>query len=481
VARSGRRTRRRDHQPVDAGEIPSLFRERMAALLGAAESERLLAAMPRTEAGLRVNTLRRSVPEALELIGEPLEPLAFPPEGFRVPGDSRPGRSPLHAAGLFYLQDPAAMAVGALMDPRPGALVADLAAAPGGKSTHLAARMENRGFLLANDVHPGRARELAGNLERLGVRNAAVTIEEVPRLAARLPRVFDHVLLDAPCSGEAMFCESEAARRSWSPAAVQGCARRQVELLVAAAAMVAPGGRLVYSTCTFSPEEDEQVVAAFLRANPVFELVPAARVPGARPGHPAWGGEPLLPELRHTVRLWPHQAAGAGHFIAILQRTGGDRVQPVNSPESPAAASGDPAARLFQAFADETLVAPHPGEGELVRQGDELFLRPAPAPPLGGIRTLRPGLWLGGVGRGRFEPAHALAMALRPDQAVRQIDLADDPSAAHAYLRGEVLRTGEGEDGWTLVTLHGLPLGWAKRVGTALKNHLPRGLRTLSS
>ncbi|CAN5817996.1 16S rRNA (cytosine(1407)-C(5))-methyltransferase RsmF [soil metagenome] len=440
------------------------------------ETDVFLAAMREEVGGLRVNTLRASVERAREILPFQVEPLTYPREGFRYPSDLRPGRHPHHAAGLFYLQDPAAMVVGGLLDPRPGERVADLSAAPGGKATHLAARMGDSGFLLANDINAGRARELAGNLERCGVRNAVVTMESVERLADRLSGWFDRVLLDAPCSGEAMFCKSDAARSGWSEGAVAGCARRQEQLLSAAARLVRPGGLLVYSTCTFSAEEDERVIAVFLAAHPHFRMEEPPSIPGASPGRPEWV-EPSLSraDLRHAVRLWPHRFPGAGHFIALLRRGAGDEIQlpPAAEPE-PLPGQVSLLEQFRRAHLKEECELPR----ALTLRGSELFSVAAGAPTLHGVRVFRPGWWLGTLHRDRFEPAHALAMGLKPEHARDVLDLSADDVRVHSFLRGETLHS-QGDQGWVLITTDGLPLGWGKRVGFTTKNHLPKGLRTM--
>jgi NOL1/NOP2/sun family putative RNA methylase len=463
---------------MSGGEAEAIFPEAFAArieeLLGD-EARALLAALAAPPQGLRVNTLRLTPERFREISPLDLRPLAFPPAGFVVEGDARPGRHPHHAAGLYYLQDPGAMAVGALVAPRPGQRVLDLAAAPGGKATHLAALMEDRGLLVANDVHAGRARELAGNLERIGATNAVVTNETAGRLAERLGAAFDRVLLDAPCSGESMFSKSEAARREWSRDAVLGCARRQGDLLDEAARLVRPGGLLVYSTCTFSPEEDEGAVAGFIERHPEFEVVELTAVPGGSPGRTEWVGHGAgaRPELSRTLRLWPHRAEGAGHFVAGLRRSGAGEES--RWPADGAAQAPGEAARLLADFLRRSL-GMEPPEGALVLRGSELFCLPEGAPPLGGLRVTRPGWWLGTVHRDRFEPAHALAMAPAASRAPDALDLRSNDPAVAAYLRGEPLRAA-GRPGWVAVRVDGFPLGWGKRVGETVKNHYPKGLR----
>ena len=455
-----------------AAAFPPEFRARIAELLGP-ETDGFLEALGAPDVGLRVNTLRISAQGFREASPFELEPLPYPDAGFRVLAGPRPGRHPFHDAGLYYLQDPGAMVVGAVVDARPGERVLDLAAAPGGKATQLAAGMRGRGLLVANDVSPARARELANNLERCGVRNAVVLAESAERLRDRFGASFDRVLLDAPCSGESMFHKSEAARADWSPAAVQGCARRQEDLASTAADLVRPGGLLVYSTCTFAPEENEGVVAAFLRARPDFALAELPAVPGAEPGRADWLPDGAAPaDLGRTMRLWPHRVPGAGHFVAGFRRVDGTDGEappewvPLASPQS---------AELYEAFRRDALEE-GAAASRLLEWGSELYRLPELAPDLRGLRVIRPGWWLGTPARGRFEPSHALALGLAGSDALRTLELGPESAAVESYLRGETLASAGGA-GWVLVTVAGHALGWGKRVGATVKNHFPKGLR----
>jgi 16S rRNA C967 or C1407 C5-methylase (RsmB/RsmF family)/NOL1/NOP2/fmu family ribosome biogenesis protein len=467
--------------------LPPAFLKRMQGLLGAEYPAFLASYDAPASNGLRVNTLKltpaqfRSLWSDTALAPFSLAPLPWAAEGFLIPGEAEPGKHPYHAAGLYYLQDPSAMAVGELLDPQPGERVLDLSAAPGGKATHLAARMGNQGLLVANEIHGRRVWDLAENLERWGARHAAIINESPERLAERFAGFFDRVLLDAPCSGEGMFRKGDAARREWEPALVAGCALRQSAILEDAAAMVRPGGVLGYSTCTFAPDEDEGSIARFLREHPDFALIEPPARPGMSRGRPEWlagmtdEGNPLpaLPELRRAVRLWPHLAPGEGHFIAIMRRNE-DAAAERTHPWRPARLAPT-VERAYRAFVEENLTAA-PDERRLALVGSYLYALPPDLPDLTGLRFIHPGWWLGTIKKDRFEPSHALALGLTLSDAARCVDLPPDSAEVSAFLRGESFSSA-GEDGWMLVGVSGFPLGWGKRVRGVVKSHYPRGLR----
>ena len=427
--------------------LPEAFLERMKHQLGE-EYEDFLGSLERPRAvALRFNPLKGQAP-ALPFVGDPVP---WEPEGFYYDPDSRPGLHIYHEAGVYYLQEASAMAPVALLDPQPGEKICDLCSAPGGKTTQIAGRMMGRGFLLCNEYSPKRAKILSRNIERMAVANALVTNEPTDRLAARFPGFFDQVLVDAPCSGEGMFRKEEAAVTDWSQETVEMCARRQAEILHNAAQMVRPGGRLVYSTCTFAPEEDELAVAAFLESHPDFEpevIETPWFVPAPNGGH----------------RLWPHKLLGEGHFAAVLKKTAGEVG---NVPTL----SGEKLPKEWLAFAKELGIQLPPGKA--VSFGTNLFWIPEETPDLKKLKVLRPGLELGEVKKGRFEPAHALALWLK-DCASTVSYPADSPEMK-AYLHGEVLPCSL--QGWCLVKAGDFSIGWGKGDKIQLKNHYPKGLR----
>ena len=427
--------------------LPEAFLERMKVQLGE-EFPAFLNSLERPRAvALRFNPLKGEKPE-LPFVGESVP---WEPAGYYYDPESRPGLHPFHEAGVYYLQEASAMAPVALLDPKPGEKICDLCAAPGGKTTQIAGRMMGEGFLLCNEINPKRAKILSRNIERMGVSNALVTNEHPGRLAERFAGFFDRVLIDAPCSGEGMFRKEEAAVTDWSQETVEMCARRQAEILHSGAAMVRGGGRLVYSTCTFAPEEDELAVEAFLRSHPDFTLE-------------AVDGRWFESKTPGMYRMWPHKLLGEGHFAAVLWKNEAEE-SPLTPPKS------EKLPKEWISFAKElNLQLP---EGRAVRFGQSLYWAPAEMPDIARLKVLRPGLELGTVKKDRFEPAHALALWLGSCAKIQ--DLSAESHEIAAYMHGEVVPSAQ--KGWCLVTVDGYSLGWGKGDGKVLKNHYPKGLR----
>ena len=427
--------------------LPEDFLKRMEKQLGE-EYPAFLDSFTRPRAvALRFNPLKGKTPE-MPFVGQnvPWEPL-----GFYYDPEARPGLHPYHEAGVYYLQEASAMAPVSMLDPQVGEWVCDLCAAPGGKTTQIAGRLQGEGFLLCNEIHPKRAKILSRNIERLGIANALVTNETPQRLAEKYSGLFDKVLVDAPCSGEGMFRKEEAAIEDWSLETVQMCAKRQAEILESAAMLLRSGGRLVYSTCTFAPEENEQVIEAFLQAHPDFsaEDVPSAYFTSAGQGQ---------------FRLWPHKLLGEGHFLAVLRKDG--EAEPARKIEKAA-----PLPALWQDFAKEQKI--QLPEGRTVLFGQSLYWAPAQMPDIQGVRVLRPGLELGEMKKDRFVPAHALALWLQ--SANVEQSYAPDSDEMQKYLHGEAVPSKQ--RGWCLVKAGEYSIGWGKGDGNVLKNHYPKGLR----
>lgn len=428
--------------------LPEAFLIRMQEQLGE-EYPAFLESLERPRAvALRFNPLKGEAP-TLPFVGENVP---WEPRGYYYDPASRPGLHVYHEAGVYYLQEASAMAPVFLLDPQPGEKICDLCAAPGGKTTQIAGRMAGEGFLLCNEINPKRAKILSRNMERMAVANALVTNEHPQRLAEKYPGFFDRVLVDAPCSGEGMFRKEEAAVTDWSPETVEMCARRQAEILHSAAQLVRPGGRLVYSTCTFAPQEDEQAVAAFLNAHPEFtpENVDAP-----------W----FVPVENGSHRMWPHKLLGEGHFAAVLRKA-----EEEEAPDLPIP-SGEKLPKQWLTFAKELGI--QLPTGKALTFGQTLYWAPEDMPDIQRLKVLRPGLELGTVKKDRFEPAHALALWLRDCENVQSYD--PEGQEIKDYLHGEVVPSDK--KGWCLVKAGDYSIGWGKGDGRVLKNHYPKGLR----
>lgn len=420
--------------------LPQAFVSRMSRELGA-EADDFFASYgaPATK-GIRVNTLKTTTDNFKKISPFALEPVPWEHNGFYVQ-DEKPGKTVLHAAGVYYVQEPSAMCAAPLLDVRPGERVLDLCSAPGGKGTQLAQAMDGKGVIYLNEINFPRAKILSSNVERLGIRNAVVTCAAPQRLAEIFVGYFDKILVDAPCSGEGMFRKDPLAISEWSEQNVGMCAARQAEILNCAAGMLAPGGLMVYSTCTFSRRENEEQTGSFLASHGNFGLI-------------------------EEHRLWPHKVRGEGHYAALLKKTDGDfsdvkYIKP--HPERQALA-------LYNDFASSRLKIKF---GNIHSVGDRLYSLPDGCADIP-VQTLRAGVCLGECVRGRFEPSHSLAMCLKEGQAPF-VDL--DERTAISYLSGNTFACSCGTSGWAVAAYKGFPLGWCKISGGTAKNHLPKALR----
>lgn len=459
--------------------LPTEFIDRMQSMLGQEADAFLQSYKELRTQGLRLNPLKLCAGHAhFQKLAAAfqLDPVSWCPTGFYYEETTRPGKHPWHAAGLYYIQEPSAMSAVELLQPQPGDIVLDLAAAPGGKSTQIAGKLRGQGLLIANEIHAGRAKILAENIERSGIANAVVLNAAPDQLSQRFPVYFDKIMFDAPCSGEGMFRKDPDAVGEWSVNHVRMCAARQLDILLEAVKLLKPGGRLTYSTCTFNEEENELTIAELQKQlSGQFKLIA-------------------------MERIWPHRHKGEGHFAAVLEKHGseGDRERdqdmdmeknryqtrsPAKGEKANKALSG--ALALFEAFRSETLAGFTLGPGEPLLFGDQLYWLPHAegcsfgSVILHGLRSPRPGLHLGELKKKRFEPAHALALALPNVEKYASLfyELTADSPQAYAYLRGEALTTDRSVNGWTVVSVDGFPLGWGKESSGQLKNHYPKGLR----
>lgn len=466
--------------------LPKDFAARMQRLLGKEYETFAASYKAERQYGLRRNPLKGSEEKFVRVMPFPLEKISWAREGYYYDAESRPGRHVLHEAGAYYIQEPSAMAVAEILEPKPGERILDLCAAPGGKSTQIAGKMQGKGLLVTNEVIGDRARVLSQNVERMGISNCVVCSEKPERMAMLFPAFFDRVLVDAPCSGEGMFRKDRTAIEEWSPESVQMCAERQAMILEEAAKMVKPGGVLVYSTCTFSPEENEGTISTFLRTHVEYYIEETDFEGVFSPGRADWIEEPAE-GIAHTLRLWPHLIRGEGHYVARLRRRGGLPQEEGRKPADRKPGVGGCAweitgdkklCKLVETYlreeldVGETWMAQRPGQ--LMQFGEQIYLVPEEMGSLAGIRVLRPGLHLLTEKKNRFEPAHALARTIRKNDTEKRLELTE--AEAVSYLRGESIPCGE-ERGWTLLFYEGYPLGFGKASGGQMKNHYPKGLR----
>lgn len=434
---------------MSATLLPAAFVSRMQRDLPREEQKAFFDAYEKPACrGIRVNSLKVSTEEFKKISPFALRPVPWEANGFYV-AEERPGRHPYHFAGLYYCQEPSAMSVVPQVGARPGEMVLDLCAAPGGKSTQLAQDMEGKGVLFCNEPVQARAHILTQNIERMGVRNAVAICSRTADLARRFPNFFDRILVDAPCSGEGMFRKNPGeALKNWSEENVRLCAQRQRKILQDAASMLTDGGTLAYSTCTFSREEDEGQTELFLQEHPDFALV-------------------------SQQKLYPHRAEGEGHYCAILKKEtdeacGHARYRWQREQVTPKERAA------FLRFCETQLK--HVPKGSLFAAGGVLYLLPVGMPYIdwAGTELLRAGVRAGEFAKDRFVPSHALAMCLRTEDAVRSVHCT--VSEAEKYMRGETLLA-DVSDGWCLVCADAYPLGWGKATGGVIKNHYPKGLR----
>lgn len=457
--------------------LPKEFEERMQRLLGE-EYPTFAASYDREKfQALRVNTLKANKEKLAQEAPFTLKQVPWEENGFYYEAQDTPGKHPYHEAGVYYIQEPSAMAPVPFLQVEPGERVLDLCAAPGGKSTQIGVALQGQGLLVSNEIHPARAKILSENIERLGIRNALVTNESPEKLATIFAGYYDKILVDAPCSGEGMFRKNEDARDEWSPENVQLCADRQDGILDCAAKMLRPGGRIVYSTCTFAPAENEGSIRRFLSRHEDFSVVEVEAKEGFAPGVPTWAdGENYKEQsLTRTLRIWPHKVKGEGHYLAVLQKEGvldkAEQEYPLYGLEK---GLKEKDCKELLEFWQENIKADL--KGTLLKFGDQIYLGPEAMPSLKGLKVLRPGLHLGTLKKNRFEPSHALALALQPGEVRKSYDLSSRDGSAQAFIGGQTFSVGE-EKGWHLITVDGYSLGWGKAAGGIMKNHYPKGLR----
>ncbi len=398
---------------------------------------------------LRVNTLKADRNSFYNNSKFDLEPIEWCKNGFYYDKENSPGKHCYHEAGVYYIQEPSAMLPGELIEAKPGEIILDMCAAPGGKSTHIASYMKGQGILICNEIHPARAKVLSESIERMGIRNAIVTNESPQNLSKTFDEYFDRIMVDAPCSGEGMFRKNEAACAEWSIENVHICADRQDEILECAHKMLKPGGRIVYSTCTFAREEDEGTIERFVEKYPEYTI-------------------------ERSERMWPHKIKGEGHFAAVLIKSGDISEAQMKLKYGLEKGINKKECKECIEFLNDNIKEDL--EGVLVKFGEQIYLLPNNSPSLQGLKVLRPGLHLGELKKNRFEPSHSLALALSNKNVKNYVDMSLEDEKINRYINGETFEY-EGDKGWYLISVDGYSLAWGKLAGGIMKNHYPKGLR----
>lgn len=450
-------------------KLPESFEIRMQEMLGEDFSKYQASLDCPSFHGLRVNTNKISVEEFLRISPFSLKPVPWCSNGFYYDEDVQPAKHPYYFAGLYYIQEPSAMTPASVLPIEPGDRVLDICAAPGGKSTELAARLQGTGLLVSNDISHSRAKALLKNLELFGIPNMLVLSEPSNAIAERFEGFFDKILIDAPCSGEGMFRKSNSMIKAWEKNGVELFVNLQQSILREMVKCLRPGGSLVYSTCTFSPEENEQAMDYLLELAPELEIQELPMYDGFDTGHPEWSrtGNEAVKQCR---RLWPHRVKGEGHFVALLKKQESEETHGVNW-YRPAKVKLPEEVRDFL-----NLIQWDWDASRMELQKDRLYYLPKEMPDGTGLRILRNGLLLGELKKNRFEPSQSLAMALRMEEFENAISLPASDERVIRYLKGETIEL-EGRNGLILFCVDGYPLGWGKLLNGSLKNKYLAGWR----
>lgn len=443
--------------------LPEAFKEKMKALLGS-EYEAYIKSYEEPRAyGLRINRAKISVEEFLRITPFHLTPIPWVENGFYYDPKEDVTKHPHYYAGLYYIQEPSAMLPADRLPVSKGERVLDLCAAPGGKATELAAKLGNTGLLAANDISHSRAKGLLKNLELSGAGNILVTSETPDRLAGYFPEFFDKILIDAPCSGEGMFRKDGSMVKSWMEQGPAYYADVQKKILQEAVKMLKPGGMILYSTCTFAEEENEESIRFLLRLREGMSTVPVKWCEGF-----AEGGIP------HSVRIFPHRMKGEGHFLSLVKW---DEQGQKNGQKQKGSRGKKKLPDELLHFLDSLQeFAWDPGQIEI--REEKAYLMPEGTEKIRGLRFLRTGLYLGELKKNRFEPSQALAMRLTRKQTPLSVSWPWEDKRVLRYLKGETIELEERQEkGWVLVCTDGYPLGWGKLVNGTLRNKYYPGWR----
>ncbi len=463
--------------------LPIKFTNRMKKLLGEDYENYLDSFSQERLYGLRVNTLKIT-PEEFELKSDlNITKIPFIDNGFYYRPEDSPSKHPFYHAGLYYIQEPSAMIPASMLPVNEGDKVLDLCAAPGGKSTELGAKLKSTGILVSNDISNSRAKALLKNIELFGIKNGVVVSEDPKKLVNYFEGYFDKILVDAPCSGEGMFRKDPSIIKNWEQYGVEYYNKIQKEIILLAASMLKPGGQMLYSTCTFSPEENEGVISYLLHNRPDFSVEKLPLYDGFDTGKPEWlqyvdldynVDERMERALRNCIRLWPHRIKGEGHFVALLKKA--DSLESKKCVPYKVKKNKD-ISDLKSFLQDINYNFP---DNNIEVFEEKTYFMPEGLPNLKGLRILRSGFYLGDIKKNRFEPSQSLAMGLGAYQYKNIVNFEIDDPNVIKYLKCETITLPEEvSSGMKLVCVDGFPLGWAKASGNMLKNKYHSGWRLM--
>ena len=468
--------------------LPDSFKERMRSVLGD-EYDQFIASFDKPSLkGVRLSTSKLS-PEDYEDTAKILDPEAtrvpWTSCGFYITNDTS-GKDPYYHAGVYYPQEPSAMLPAEVINAKPGEIILDLCAAPGGKACRIGDDLKGEGLLVANEINAERSKALNRNIERTGITNCIILNEDPDSIASRLPGFFDKILIDAPCSGEGMFRRDPRAVKSWEDYGPDQISRIQYDILCAASKMLRKGGEIVYSTCTFAEIEDEQMISRFIESHPVFEIV----------SHPEIEGITHNPD--GSMRIWPHKAEGDGHFCVHLKDNSGDTVDNSSNEgfakySSIVKKSSDAMIQCYKEILTEEAINDLKDQCEqrLVMRGEGMYLMPCDPRLLNGLKVVKSGLFLGEIKMTKykriFDPSNSFPLTLSRTQ-IREdsfISYNRDDEGLIRYLKGETIAipdelAGKIKDkGLVVIAVDGFVLGLGKIQGTMIKNMYPKAWRLL--
>ncbi len=448
-------------------QLPEKYTERMKLLLGDEYDSYVKALQEEPVKGFRVNTEKISLSDFEKLNDFSEEKIPYVENGYYL-NYEKAGNHPYHHAGMIYIQEPGAMAPAECIDIEPDWKILDMCAAPGGKSTQLKNKLGENGVLVSNEIIPSRCKILTGNVERLGLKNTVTTCMDPKRLADTFPKIFDLIMVDAPCSGEGMFRKEEIAIDEWSPENVLMCATRQREILTNATKALKDGGYIIYATCTFSLEENEMNVDWFLSEHPEFELIDVKEVVKKSTSDGIFFEGCRCNNMNYTRRFYPHKSKGEGQFMAVLhnKNTGYSTLTTKQLKK-------EKTDKIVTDFLD-TVLTTYEKDSVITYNGTPVYFTPDFEIKKGSAFSC--GVTIGEIRKNYIQPHHQFFMAMGADFK-RKINLSPESDELKKYLHGEEIKT-DCENGWAVVTVDNCAVGGAKVVSGIAKNHYPKGLRT---